>query len=244
MAGIQPLTPLTLQEQLKAHLTRSINDGVYKPGDKIPSENQLVKTFGVSRVTVRAALAQLVEDGILVKRQGKGAYVKPTAYRETVFSNGSFTDTCLKINAVPSTRILSVGEAKVDAELVGRLNLHDPSSGHVIRIERLRLVDGVPCILEVDYFPSAFTFLLNIELSDRSLLHLINEQTGRVPTQFIDHFYIDRATAEQAATLECKRGTALLKVEQTVADARQTPIYINHQFIVTERYVYAVQSNK
>lgn len=244
MQKVQPLTPLTLQEQLKARLMDAIRAGIYKPGDKIPSENQLVADFGVSRVTVRAALQQLVDDGVLVKRQGKGAFVKPTAYRETVFTNGSFTETCLKIHATPSTRILSAEDSVADAELAKRLNYNDPTSKHVIRIERLRLVDTIPCIIEVDFFPAAFSFLLNTELADRSLLQLINERTGRVPTQFTDQFYIDRASAAQARTLECKRGTALLKVEQTVADSSGAPIYINHQFIVTERYVYAVQSSK
>lgn len=54
----------------------------YKPGDKIPSEPQLVNTYEISRVTVRNAIQQLVNDGVLIKKHGKGTFVKSAVYTE------------------------------------------------------------------------------------------------------------------------------------------------------------------
>ena len=59
--------PLTLQEKLYIELSNQIKSGKYKPGDKIPSEPQLVYTYEISRVTVRNAMQQLVNDGVLIK---------------------------------------------------------------------------------------------------------------------------------------------------------------------------------
>ena len=85
--------PLTLQEQLRADLLQQIENGTYAPGDQLPTESELVEAYGVSRVTVRAALAMLVEEGVLVKRRGKGTFVRPTTLVETALTSGRSTPT-------------------------------------------------------------------------------------------------------------------------------------------------------
>lgn len=82
MSEVENRYAFTLQEQLRADLSRKIEDGIYKPGDRLPSESELVEAYGVSRVTVRAALGMLVDEGVLVKRRGKGTFVRPTTIVE------------------------------------------------------------------------------------------------------------------------------------------------------------------
>lgn len=243
MRDSSSLTPLTLQEQVKQRLRAAIADGSYLPGDKLPSETELIETFGVSRVTIRAALAALVDEGVLVKHQGKGTFVRPQVYHETVFTNGSFTDTCLKLNAKPSTRIVSAVKETVEEELFERLNVSD-FSHEVVHIDRLRLVDDAPCIFEVDYFPAAFDFLLDMDLNDQSLLKVIREERGIVAARFTDSFFISIANDEQAKLLDCAPNTPLLRVEEVVADGVGNPVYINYQFINTDHYIYSMQSSK
>lgn len=262
----QSFKPLTLKEQLCANLLSSIRRGQYATGDKLPSEHELECAFGVSRVTVRAALDELVQQGVLVKRQGKGTFVQAPTYRESIFSSGSFTDTCMRLGAAPSTAILSVGTVPAERAIAERLRGDVPSptgtlaggpeapgkpdageagaGDELVRIERLRSVNGVPCIIEVDYFPASYAFLAEMDLSDRSLLAILNDRAHVTASQFTDTFTTVPATGEQAGRLRCEPGLALLKVEQTVADAAGVPIYVNHQFIVTERYVYSVRSSK
>ena len=83
--------PLTLQEKIYTEISNQIKSGKYKPGDKIPSEPQLVKIYNVSRVTVRKAIEQLVNDNILIKKHGKGTFVKSAVFTENYFCGGSFT---------------------------------------------------------------------------------------------------------------------------------------------------------
>lgn len=244
MRDSSSMAPLTLQDQVKQRLHAAIADGSYRPGDKLPSETELIGAFGVSRVTVRAALAALVDEGVLVKRQGKGTFVRQQqVYRESVFANGSFTDTCHKMNAKPSTRIVYAAKESVGEDLFERLNVTD-FSHEVVRIDRLRLVDDVPGILEIDYLPDTFDFLLDMDLNDTSLLRIIREQRGAVAASFTDSFFVTNATDEQAELLDCEPGTALLLVEEVVADSADNPIYINHQIINPDNYIYSVQSSK
>ena len=166
---------LTLQERVEADLLDRIQHGTYAPGEKIPSEHELSALYGVSRVTVRIALSRLVEKGYLVKRQGRGAFVRPTVHVESTLTSGSFTETCIKTGCAPSTRIICCETRAASPQIKQMLNTDDDQ---LIEIRRLRLVDGVPCIVEFDYFPLAYRFLLETPLEDRSLFSTIAEHCG------------------------------------------------------------------
>ena len=241
MENLNPLTPVTLQEQLYAELGSKIRHGEYKPGDKLPTEAELSQTYKVSRVTVRAALAQLVNEGALVKRQGKGTFVKSLIHVTDVFSSGSFTATCLAMGTRRTTRILSADYEHVSDRMRGLLGRDDEQA---IVVRRIRLMDDEPCIIESDFFPSSYDFVLRQSLVDLSLLDLVREKTGMIPTRFEDQFGIELADVEQARMLRCERGRALLRVLQSVTDSREGVLYVNQQLIVSERYTYAVRSTK
>ena len=145
MATLKHLSPVTLKEQLYREILTQIQTGTYKPGDKIPTELQLSEMYDISRVTVRQTLARLVEEQILIKRAGKGTFVKDTPFIENFFSGGSFTDTCLRMHAAPSTRIIHTEIIPSPARLENRLG------DSVIHITRLRCVNETPCIVEEDY---------------------------------------------------------------------------------------------
>ena len=75
MASLVVSSQLPLYQQLLEDIKADINDGKYSTGDKIPSELELADVYGVSRITVRRAVAELCNEGYLVKRQGKGTFV-------------------------------------------------------------------------------------------------------------------------------------------------------------------------
>ena len=148
MQEIKQLNAITLQEQLYNELATQIKSGKYKPGDRIPPELKLSEIYRVSRVTVRNAIQQLVNEDLLIKKHGKGTYVKTQVYTEEFFSGGSFTDTCLRMKAKPSTQIIESTVCHDEAEI----NAIFGTTAPLIRIKRVRLVDDVPCIVEVDFF--------------------------------------------------------------------------------------------
>lgn len=236
MATFKHLSPVTLKEQLYQEILTQIQNRVYKPGDKIPTELQLSEMYDISRVTVRQTLARLVEEQILIKRAGKGTFVKTPPFVENYFSGGSFTDTCLRMNATPSTQIIQTETILSPSELEDKLGKN------IIHITRLRCVNGIPSILEEDYFPMENTFLLQENLTDTSLFSLICAKTGRMPSKSEDFFRIVYATKKQAELLDCSLAHALLEVSQNIMDSDKKLIYINYQYILSERYIYAVRS--
>ena len=186
MQEIKQLNAITLQEQLYNELATQIKSGKYKPGDRIPPELKLSEIYRVSRVTVRNAIQQLVNEDLLIKKHGKGTYVKTQVYTEEFFSGGSFTDTCLRMKAKPSTQIIESTVCHDETEI----NTIFGTTAPLIRIKRVRLVDDVPCIVEVDFFPDSFQFLLKKKLEKTSLLHLVTKETGMHPAKFEDYFKI------------------------------------------------------
>lgn len=232
---------LTLQERVEADLLDRIQHGTYAPGEKIPSEHELAASYGVSRVTVRIALSRLVEKGYIVKRQGRGAFVRPTVHVESTLTSGSFTENCIKMGCTPSTRIICAREVPADSAIASMLGSHDSL---LIEIRRLRLVDGVPCIVEFDYFPPRYRYLLSTPLEDRSLFSTIEEREEVEIAGFEDLFGIEAASDELAVLLGVDPATPLLKVTETVLDLAGDTIYVNLQFIATDRYTYAIGSRK
>lgn len=241
MTEVKHLSAVTLQEQLYNEIESQIKSGKYKPGDRIPPELQLSEMYQVSRVTVRNAIQQLVDADLLIKKHGKGTFVKTHIYTEEFFSSGSFTDTCLRMNAKPSTRIIECKLCEGDPDILKHFHTEETM---LIEIKRVRLVDNVPSIIEVDYFPASFDFLLNSRLEKSSLLHLVSKETGMIPARFEDYFKIIHANKDYAALLNCITGTPLLEVTQSIFTPDNTVIYVNKQNILTSRYIYSVSSSK
>jgi GntR family transcriptional regulator len=234
--NIDPDNITPLYKQLYNILLQAVKDGTFQPGDKIPSEDKLQEQFNISRVTVRSALQLLVDDEILLKIHGKGTFVADGGFSENPLFGGSFTDTCLRMNVKPSTRIILCAAMPAKVKVAAQLGLD--TGEEVIHIQRLRLVDGVACILEHDYFPPAFGFLLKTELENKSLFSILKKK-GFNPDYFEDHYEIWYASKKDASLLDCDPGTALLRVDQLIFSGSRI-VYYNEQFIRSDRYKYAV----
>lgn len=230
---------IPLYRQLYDEIKYAIENGVYKSGEQIPSEDRLREIYGISRITVRKALDELTEDNILVKKHGKGTFVSKTEYVEkTVGAEGSFTKSCELMGAVPGTSILLRQNEKAGKRLAEILGVSQGDD--IIHIERLRSVNDVPVIIESDYFTEEFAFLNDIDLSEKSLLQIIKEYGKRTIRQFHDTMDIDSATPQQAKLLGCPPKHPLLRVCQKVYGMNGQLLYYNEQRILSDHYKYAV----
>jgi GntR family transcriptional regulator len=117
------------------------------PGDSIPSERQLSLDLGVSRLTVRAALDDLVREGYLLRRRGAGTFVSEPKVAKGVGSVSSFSDDMRERGMKPASRTLDLQVVPAGARL-GRM-LHVSPSEAVAVIKRLRLADGEPMAIEL-----------------------------------------------------------------------------------------------
>ena len=138
---------IPLYKQVAVILLGEIRKRTYLHGDKIPVEPELCDSFGVSRITIRKAVNQLQEQGVLEKRSGKGTYVCYPKIVEASDADGSFTRSSEMINRVHSTNI--VGYEVIPVDDVTRFNLREvfPEEDEVIIVERVRTTDGEPMIM-------------------------------------------------------------------------------------------------
>jgi GntR family transcriptional regulator len=147
-------------------------------GDAIPSERQLSADFGVSRLTVRAALDDLVREGHLVRRHGSGTFVsEPKIAQELTMT--SFTDDMRLRGLTPASKTLDLRVVPAGARL-GRL-LHVSPSESVVVASRLRLADGESMAIETVHIRASHVpELTAADLEERSFYELLRDRYGIV----------------------------------------------------------------
>lgn len=208
-------------EQLYRHLVAAIADGTLKPETQIPPERDLADLAQVSRVTVRKAVGQLVEDGQLEQRRGAGTFVRaPRARMDNSQSTlVSFSDYMRQRGKVPTSRILSAGlHAPTPAE---QQALGLMTSGRVARIERLRSADGVPMALEYSSWPA--DILPDPEAVKGSLYDHIRA-LGHVPTHAVQRVSAANLKVSEAQLLHMEAGQAVLRIDRTGYLASGRPV--------------------
>lgn len=204
-------------------------------------EIALSEHYGVGRITTRKAIELLVSENALYRQQGKGTYVAyPDFDEQSCVQSRSFTAASIKSNAMPSTSILGMEIVRVDEQTRERFYMMEEE--RLIRVLRIRYVEGKPVIYETDYLPLRYEPILKVDLNNRSLYGVMNSRFKVVITDFFDMFGISRASGEVAAHLQVEEGYPLLQVSQTVFNGAKEVVYFNEQLIRAESYSYTVKS--
>ncbi|MDR7430106.1 MAG: GntR family transcriptional regulator [Armatimonadota bacterium] len=191
---------------------RWIRQGQFPEGARLPSEGELARRFGCSRMTVRQAIAALAAEGLVQRRHGVGTFAsRPRALRRfwTVLS---FTEEMRAHGVEVQNRLLSVRRER-PSEAVRRALALAPGE-LVYRIRRLRLVAGHPVAYHVSCIPVRICPGLDgLDLASDSLYRLVEEHYGYRFTRCERVYRPVRATAPEARLLEVPPGTPLLLVE-------------------------------
>lgn len=221
-----------LYKQLSDIIRDSIEYGEYDRDSQIPTEQELSDKYGVSRITVRKALNDLVEDEILVRRQGKGTFVASRNVIKNSYPFMSFQDSCNAAGQTASTKLIRYSLEKPTKKQNAFFNLSE--NERVIQIIRLRSANQIPVILETDYFPESFDFLMKEPL---------NESTGTILGRhhiFATHgestIKICEPTPEERSYFNASLDAPLLYVYSTIYDQNHNPIEISKQLIRSDLY--------
>ena len=159
---LDPRSDRPLALQLADLLRAEIQEGHRRPGSQLPTESEFQHIYGVSRTTVRAALATLAGEGLVLTRKGFGSYVRdrlPLRRVSSTHRHASHRDSgkpefdteALAQGQVPSRRMLMVGRGPVPYDIAGWLGV-EPGAEVVIR-KRLQLLDDVPAVISTSYYP-------------------------------------------------------------------------------------------
>ena len=223
-----------LYMQLHDLIRDDILNGVYRPGEKILTEQQLSEKYHVSRITVRNALDALARDNYLIRRRGAGTFISEKKFHRSIVEDLSFTDMCNQLGVSPGAKtIKSVIE---DADSLDQEIMHLSKASSVVVIERIRYADSMPISVESTRFTTDFTYLLNEDLNNQSLYRLLREK------YHLDFYHshkvveISFATYQLAKYLDIPKGEPLLKIEGQMHLTDGTPFARNLQFIRGDKF--------
>ncbi len=236
MRKLQSESSNPLYQQLMQRLRDDIDKGTYPVGSRIPPEHELEATYQVSRVTVRRALAELTEEGLLERKQGKGTFVSVPRISQNLKSVHSFHDACRQNGITPGTKVIAVRSVPADETDLKELNLK--KGDRVIETLRVRLADGVPVVLERNHFSMAFAYLENEDLNG-SLYRLLRD-LGIEPKDGSHDISMCFAKEEEARLLEVETGSPLLHLHEVIYDQRGRPLHNSCQLIRGDRFVFRI----
>ena len=224
-----------LYTQLENLLKEKLETGDWQKGDKLPTEMELSEKFKVSRITVRKALSSLVQQGLIVKRSGKGTFVSGEKIKRPLSVGAiSFPSLCEAQHLKPGARtIKSVLEMPTprDREVLG-LTEED----RIIAIERIRYADGTPVSVEVSHFVEELSFLLDEDLTNTSMYKLIREKYQVPFDSSRKVLELTYATYELARYLNVKSGHPLILISSELSLPDGKKICFSQQYILGDRF--------
>ena len=202
-------SPLYLQ--LREVIRRKIESGEYPPGTPIPSEYSLAKTYGIHRLSVRAAISALIYEGLLKSVQGKGVYVTSGKDERDLETIGGFKQTMEQLGHKSSTKILIKATREAGPYYASLLKIAPHDS--VYYIKRVLCSDGEPYSLEELYIPT--TVLENLPQMDLNVfsMYQIYEFYGILISRVWERLELEELDPMEARLLDIDRSFAVMKFQ-------------------------------
>jgi DNA-binding GntR family transcriptional regulator len=207
-------SPVPLYFQISRRLETAVDQGELVPGERLPNEIDLAESLHISRPTMRRAIEELVDKGLLIRKRGVGTQVHNTPVRRRVALT-SLHDDLAAAGRTPQTRVLRLDPAHADRHAARALGL--PTHQPLVYCERLRLADGAPIAILRNWLPARFNDITAADLEAHSLYRLLDERHGR-PTMAKQRITAQSATATQASLLQDKRNAPLISMQRTAYD--------------------------
>ena len=224
-----------LYRQVYDALLRRLADGIWQPGQMLPSEGQLAAELGVSQGTARKALDALTADSLLVRRQGRGTFVAEHNDKQSVFRFFKLRPDA-GTGGMPESRVLSIADRLATPD--ERLRLALAGKARVVRIKRLRWVAGELCILEGISVPAAlFPGLAEVDLPN-TLYSLYANRFGITIATATERLKAITLDAGQAASLGSQEGQPALAIDRIAIDLEERPVEWRVSVCLTETFHY------
>jgi len=214
----------------------------YERGDRVPSEIELAAQFGVSRVTLQRALAQLVDDGIVVRLQGKGTFYAGEGKKGGAQAISGALESLMIYENGASAKVLGKSVLKEVAPDVRRQLALEPGD-EVVSFKRVVLVDAEPLAYIVNYLPRDIGMKLYDEdeaLTFRPIAYLLRERHGISLARADQTIDAVLAEPEVAGALDFPIGSPLLRIERTLFARKERPIQFTRSWYRSDRHKYAV----
>jgi GntR family transcriptional regulator len=220
MAGAQE--PL-LYSRVETVLAGEIADGILKVGGQLPTEDDLIARFEVSRITVRRAIQNLVSRGLVEIRRGKGTFVASPKITHELTELSGFVEDMHALGRKPTARVLGKEVVVADATVAGHLAL--TKGERVVRIRRVRLADGVPLSFDETYLPLRLgKKVITNNLKIEPIFSLLERKYGVPLIEAEYKLEAVAAEADVATALRVKQGSPIFRIERTSYSTGNQPV--------------------
>jgi GntR family transcriptional regulator len=225
-----------ISNNLRERITRELS-----PGDRLPSENQLMKEYHVSRNTVRLAIDRLSKHGLVSTIKGKGTFVNSERLQYGLYKLVSFTEEMHRLGLRPSSRMLKIEKILPPESVREKLELS--SDQEVFFISRLRLANDKPMALNLSYYPCHLCPTLDQEdLQHGSIYQTIEHQYGLLIGYANQTIRPGVASKTQSVVMQVPYGSPILLVEGVAYLCDHTPIEYSRLYYRGDRYEFPIQA--
>jgi GntR family phosphonate transport system transcriptional regulator len=214
---------VALWRQIAGSLEAEIAAGGLAPGARLPTEAELTTRFGVNRHTVRRAMEELENRGLVRVEQGRGSFVAEDVLDYPLGPRTRFSETIRRQNREPQGRIIRLEEVPAESNIAELLKLRRGQP--VVLAERLGLVDGRPVVLGAHFFPAArFPGIAALLAADASITRALAQLGAPDYRRLVTRITARMPTPEEAALLEQARSRPVLVTEAVNVDGAGTPV--------------------
>jgi len=234
---IDKKSPIPAYYQLKNKILEKINSGEYIENSLIPSERELSELLGISRMTVRQALNQLVSQGILCREKGKGTFVAKSKIEQKNIM--SFSDTVKKKGMVPTTQVLRLEKEEAPDEIKEILKLKDSEPIYIIK--RLRLANNKPVGIEENFIPEKYCPSLDKFDLTGSLYNLLKEEYSHTIYYLENTIEAAKPSKEEKELLDIPSSVPILKISSTVFTTSDLKLLYEKSIYRSDEYKYNIR---
>jgi GntR family transcriptional regulator len=232
--------PIPLHHQVFRDLRAALDANEWRAGDRMPTERELAERYGCSLITVRHALGELVREGRIERTRGRGTFVLQPRIDRDIAGSMSFAEEMQRRGLDPGTRLVT-GRIEPAGEAVAA-SLGIAADAPVVYLERLRLGDGEPLILEQARLPAErFAGLLAFDLEKRSLYDILAERYGARIVRARESVEPVMLRAREAGLLGVPSRSLALLIEGVAHDADGVPIESARSYVRGDRTRYYLE---
>ncbi|AYW46102.1 GntR family transcriptional regulator [Tetragenococcus koreensis] len=230
----------TLYYQLVDILKKQIESNMI-PHEKLPSERELEKKYGISRITVRLALQELETEGYIYRQHGKGTFVSDLSKSAADLAGAySFTEQMKKLGRNPETIVLSFKQIEATKKVARALNV--PLGESIFELKRLRSADKEPLMVETSFLPvKPFLSLTKEQMENKPLYDIFSEDFGQKIRLADEEFYASIASNEDAEILKVAIGAPVLHLVRTTYNMKNEVIEYTLSVARADQFHYKIR---
>lgn len=230
------LSPVPIYFQIAQQLEEAIQSGLLPPGSRLENEIALAKRLGLSRPTIRRAIQELVEKGLLVRRRGIGTQVVHGRFSRSVALTSLYED-LERAQQTPTQRVLAHEAVRPPVDVAERLGIGRDTD--VLRIRRLRFADGLPLAILENYLPAPYHDIPAAALEDHSLYGLLQAR-GAALAVADQRIGARRAVGDESRLLGIGQNGPLLTMERTAYDTSGRAVEHGKHVYRPDRYSFEI----